>query len=88
MLQRVQDLRPIADELGLTLAQLAVAWVLQNDNVAAALIGASRPEQVRENVKASGVTIPPELLVRIDEALGDAVVTDPAETAKSSPATR
>ncbi|HEY5553430.1 MAG TPA: aldo/keto reductase family protein [Cellulomonas sp.] len=88
VLQRVQDLRPIADELGLTLAQLAVAWVLQNDNVAAALIGASRPEQVRENVKASGVTIPPELLVRIDEALGDAVVTDPAETAKSSPATR
>jgi len=88
VLQRVQDLRPIADELGLTLAQLAVAWVLQNDNVAAALIGASRPEQVRENVKASGVTIPAELLVRIDEVLGDAVVTDPAETAKSSPATR
>jgi aryl-alcohol dehydrogenase-like predicted oxidoreductase len=88
VLQRVQDLRPVADELGLTLAQLAVAWVLQNDNVAAALIGASRPEQVRENVKASGVTIPPELLVRIDEVLGDAVVTDPAETAKSSPATR
>ena len=88
VLQRVQDLRPIADELGLTLAQLAVAWVLQNDNVAAALIGASRPEQVRENVKASGITIPPELLVRIDEVLGDAVVTDPAETAKSSPATR
>jgi aryl-alcohol dehydrogenase-like predicted oxidoreductase len=88
VLARVQDLRPIADELGLTLAQLAVAWVLQNDNVAAALIGASRPEQVRENVKASGVTIPAELLVRIDEALGDAVVTDPAETAKSSPAAR
>ncbi|PVU81282.1 aldo/keto reductase (plasmid) [Cellulomonas sp. WB94] len=88
VLQRVQDLRPIADELGLTLAQLAVAWVLQNDNVAAALIGASRPEQVRENVKASGVTIPAELLVRIDQVLGDAVVTDPAETAKSSPAAR
>ena len=88
VLARVQDLRPIADELGLTLAQLAVAWVLQNDNVAAALIGASRPEQVRENVKASGVTIPAELLVRIDAALGDAVVTDPAETAKSSPAAR
>jgi aryl-alcohol dehydrogenase-like predicted oxidoreductase len=88
VLQRVQDLRPIADELGLTLAQLAVAWVLQNHNVAAALIGASRPEQVRENAKASGVTIPAELLVRIDEVLGDAVVTDPAETAKSSPAAR
>ena len=88
VLQRVQDLRPVADELGLTLAQLAVAWVLQNDNVAAALIGASRPEQVRENVKASGVTIPTELLARIDEVLGDSVVTDPAETAKSSPAAR
>jgi aryl-alcohol dehydrogenase-like predicted oxidoreductase len=88
VLQRVQDLRPIADELGLTLAQLAVAWVLQNDNVAAALIGASRPEQVRENVKASGVTIPAELLTRIDEVLGDSVVSDPAETAKSSPVLR
>jgi aryl-alcohol dehydrogenase-like predicted oxidoreductase len=88
VLQRVQDLRPIADELELTLAQLAVAWVLQNDNVAAALIGASRPEQVRENVKASGVTIPAELLTRIDAVLGDSVVSDPAETAKSSPARR
>jgi aryl-alcohol dehydrogenase-like predicted oxidoreductase len=88
VLQRVQGLRPIADELGLTLAQLAVAWVLQNDNVAAALIGASRPEQVRENVKASGVTIPTELLTRIDDVLGDSVVSDPAETAKNSPVLR
>lgn len=87
-LRRVQELRPIAQELDLTLAQLAVAWVLQNDNVAAAIIGASRPEQVTENVKASGVVIPPELLARIDEVLGDSVVTDPAETAKSSPASR
>ena len=46
MLTAVQELKPIADELGLTMAQLAVAWVLQNDNVAAALVGASRPEQV------------------------------------------
>ncbi len=88
VLQRVQDLRPVADELGLSLAQLAVAWVLQNGNVAAAIIGASRPEQVAENVKASGVEIPAELLARIDEILGDAVVSDPAETAKSSPASR
>ncbi|HEY0215571.1 MAG TPA: aldo/keto reductase family protein, partial [Cellulomonas sp.] len=64
LLQRVQDLRPVADELGLSLAQLAVAWVLQNPNVAAAIIGASRPEQVQENVKASGVTIPAELMAR------------------------
>lgn len=87
-LARVQDLRPVADELGLTMAQLAVAWVLQNPNVASAIIGASRPEQVAENVKASGVEIPAELMARIDEVLGDSVVTDPAETAKSSPASR
>lgn len=87
-LARVQELRPVADELGLTMAQLAVAWVLQNPNVASAIIGASRPEQVAENVKASGVEIPAELMARIDEVLGDSVVTDPAETAKSSPASR
>ena len=86
VLTRVQGLRPVADELGLTMAQLAVAWVLQNRNVAAALVGASRPEQVAENVKASGVVIPAELMARIDEVLGDVVVRDPAETAKSSPA--
>lgn len=88
VLQRVQDLRPVADELGLSLAQLAVAWVLQNENVAAAIIGASRPEQVTENVQASGVEIPSELLNRIDEILGDSVISDPAETAKSSPKSR
>lgn len=88
ILERVQELKPVAAELDLSLAQLAVAWVLQNPNVAAAIIGASRPEQVTENVKAAGVTIPAELLTRIDEILGDAVITDPAETAKSSPASR
>ncbi len=88
VLTRVRGLRPVADELGLTMAQLAVAWVLQNENVAAAIIGASRPEQVAENVAASGVTIPPELLARIDEVLGDVVERDPARTAESSPATR
>lgn len=88
ILERVQNLTPIAAELGLSLAQLAVAWVLQNTNVASAIIGASRPEQVVENVKASGVEIPAELMARIDGVLGDAVVSDPAETAKSSPATR
>lgn len=86
VLTRVQQLRPIADELGLTTAQLAIAWVLQNDNVAAALVGASRPEQVSENVKASGVRIPAELLARIDEVLGDVVTSDPAVVAKSTPA--
>lgn len=88
VLERVQALRPVADELGLSMAQLAVAWVLQNDNVAAAIIGASRPEQVAENVAASGVTVPAELLARIDEVLGDVVERDPARTNESSPATR
>ncbi|MBK7821344.1 MAG: aldo/keto reductase family protein [Tessaracoccus sp.] len=86
VLTRVQNLRPIADELGLTMAQLAVAWVLQNANVAAAIIGASRPEQIAENVKASGVAIPAELMARIDDALGDIVERDPAKT--QPPATR
>ena len=88
MLNRVQQLKPIADELSLTMAQLAVAWVLQNDNVSAALVGASRPEQVVENVKAAGVEIPDELMKRIDEALGDVVVRDPAKTAENAPAKR
>jgi aryl-alcohol dehydrogenase-like predicted oxidoreductase len=85
ILTRVQELAPVADEMGLTMAQLAVAWVLQNDNVAAALVGASRPEQVHENVKAAGVRIPAELMTRIDEALGDVVERDPAKTAANAP---
>src|SRR6476660_2208316 len=84
VLARVQKLRPIADELDLTMAQLAVAWVLSNDNVAAALVGASRPEQVHENVKAAGVRIPAEALASIDSALGSIVTSDPAMTAENS----
>jgi len=86
VLERVQRLRPIAQEAGLTMAQLAVAWVLQNPDVSSAIIGASRPEQVRENVKAAGVRLDPEILRRIDEVLGDVVERDPAKTA--SPLTR
>jgi aryl-alcohol dehydrogenase-like predicted oxidoreductase len=88
VLGRVQQLKPVADELDLSMAQLAIAWVLQNDNVAAALVGASRPEQVAENVKASGVTIPAELMARIDEVLGDVVERDPARTAEGAPQKR
>jgi len=88
VLTRVQALAPIAQEIDLSLAQLAVAWVLQNDNVASAIIGASRPEQVHENVKAAGVTIPGELLARIDEVLGEVVERDPARTFESSPKSR
>ncbi|OLT54054.1 aldo/keto reductase family protein [Cellulosimicrobium sp. CUA-896] len=88
VLARVQQLKPVADELDLSMAQLAIAWVLQNDNVAAALVGASRPEQVAENVKASGVTIPAELMARIDEILGDVVERDAARTAEGAPQQR
>jgi aryl-alcohol dehydrogenase-like predicted oxidoreductase len=82
ILTRVQQLRPIADDLGLTMAQLALAWVLQNPNVSAAIIGATRPEQVRDNVKAAGVQLEGDVLKRIDEVLDDVVVRDPAKTAR------
>jgi aryl-alcohol dehydrogenase-like predicted oxidoreductase len=85
-LTAVQRLRPLAEEAGLSLAQFAVAWVLQNPNVSAAIIGATRPEQVRENVKASGVKLDAGLMRRIDETLGPLVIRDPAQT--SSPASR
>jgi aryl-alcohol dehydrogenase-like predicted oxidoreductase len=79
-LTAVQRLKPLADEAGLSLAALAVAWVLQNQNVSAALVGASRPAQVKENVKAAGVRLSPEVMKRIDEVLGDVVVRDPARS--------
>jgi aryl-alcohol dehydrogenase-like predicted oxidoreductase len=79
-LAAVQRLRPLAEEAGLSLAQLAVAWTLQNRNVSAAIIGATRPEQVRENVKASGVTLDPALMSRIDEVHGPVIERDPAQT--------
>ena len=87
ILRRVQQLQPIADELGLSVAQLAIAWVLQNDNVASAIVGASRPEQVEDNVKASGVKIEAAVLKQIDDVLGDAVERDPGKT-QSPPSPR
>ena len=73
LLERVQQLRPVADELGLSMAQLALAWVLREPNVASAIIGASRPEQVEDNAAASGIELSEETLARIDEILGDSV---------------
>jgi len=86
ILTKVQQLKPVADQAGLSLAQLAVAWTLQNPAVAAAIIGATRPEQVRENAVASGVQLDPEILKQIDAVLGDQIVSDPAYT--TSPRTR
>ncbi|KIQ15383.1 aldo/keto reductase family protein [Rhodococcus sp. MEB064] len=85
-LTRVQKLKPIADDLSITMSQLAIAWVLANDNIAAALVGASRPEQIADNVKAADVTLDADVLTKIDEALGDIVEKDPSKT--KSPETR
>jgi aryl-alcohol dehydrogenase-like predicted oxidoreductase len=86
VLEKVQQLKPLAEEAGLSMAALAVAWVLQNDNVASAIIGASRPEQVRDNVAAAGVTLDEALLRKVDDVLEGAVISDPAKT--RSPAQR
>jgi aryl-alcohol dehydrogenase-like predicted oxidoreductase len=86
VLERVQRLRPVADEAGLTLAQLAVAWTLHNDNVSAAIIGASRPEQVTENVKAAGVELGASVMKQIDDIFDGVIERDPAKTV--SPPTR
>ena len=88
VLEAVQKLRPLATEAGLSLAQLAIAWVLQNANVSAAIIGASRPEQVTENVGAAGVRLESGLMARIEEILAPVAVTDPAKTHQSVPAAR
>ena len=85
ILERVQLLRPLADEAGLSMAQLALAWVLQNDNVAAAIVGATKPEQIKDNAGATGVTLEPALMAKIDEALGDVVERDPSQTESPNP---
>jgi aryl-alcohol dehydrogenase-like predicted oxidoreductase len=88
VLNRVQQLVPLAQEAGLSMAQLAIAWVLQNDNVATAIIGASRPEQVYDNVQAAGVKLPADLLSKIDEIVDPIVERDPAKTLERSPKER
>ena len=80
ILTAVQQLKPLAEEAGLSLAQLAVAWTLKNPNVSAAIIGASRPEQVTENAKAAGVTLDADLLSALDDVLDGLVERDPAKT--------
>ena len=80
VLERVQQLRPLADEAGLTMAGLAVAWVLQEPGVSAAIVGASRPEQLKDSVAAAGVRLDPALKARMDEVLGGVAEHDPAKT--------
>ena len=86
VLARVQQLVPLARDAGLTMAQLAVAWVLRNPNVSAAIVGASRPEQLVDNVGAVGVTLDDDLVAAVDTVLDPVVVRDPALT--KSPPTR
>jgi aryl-alcohol dehydrogenase-like predicted oxidoreductase len=80
VLARVQELKPLAEQAGLTMAQLAVAWVLQNPNVSSAIVGATRPEQLVDNAKAAGVRLDDGLLKAIDEVLDPVVERDPANT--------
>ena len=80
VLTRVQRLQPVADDAGLSMPQLATAWVLQNDNISAAIIGASRPEQVVDNAGAAGKKLDADLLKRIDEILDPVVERDAANT--------
>lgn len=80
VLNAVVKLEPIAADMKLTMAQLAIAWVLSNSNVTSAIVGATRPEQITENALAAGATLPEDVLSAIDYALGDLVLTDPALT--------
>jgi aryl-alcohol dehydrogenase-like predicted oxidoreductase len=86
VLTAVQQLKPIAEEAGLTMAQLSIAWVLQNKNVASAIMGASRPEQIEKNVAAAGVKLDAVIMDKIDAVIGSLAERDPAQT--KSPASR
>lgn len=86
VLEAVQKLAPVADSVGLTMSQLAIAWVLQNDNVSSAIMGATKPSQVKENVKAAGVKLDSSVMAAIDLALGAIPERDPKHT--TSPASR
>ncbi|MBY8878786.1 aldo/keto reductase family protein [Actinacidiphila acidipaludis] len=88
VLERVQLLEPLAADAGLSMAQLAVAWVLQNPNVSAAIVGASRPEQVAENAKAAGVRLGADVMAAIDEALAPVAITDPKRVQDNVPPQR
>ena len=80
VLTRVQQLKPIAEELGITMAQFALAWVLQNKNVSSAIVGATSPEQITSNIGAVGVEIPQEIMNKVTEILEPIIISDPNET--------
>jgi len=85
VLVAVQNLKPIAESLDLTIGQLALAWALQNPNVSSVIMGATKPSQVKENVKASGIKLEPSVMKAIDVALGNLPERDPAKTQSPNP---
>jgi aryl-alcohol dehydrogenase-like predicted oxidoreductase len=85
VLEAVDRLRPVADQAGLSMADLALAWVLRRPELASAIIGASRPEQVHANAKASGIQLTPDTQAAIEEALGDTPVTEPTLAPNARP---
>ncbi len=85
VLTAVQDLKPIADGVGLSMSQLALAWALQNKNVSAVIMGATKPLQVKENVKAAGVKLEPSVMAAIDIVLGSLPERDPAKNESPNP---
>lgn len=80
VLIKVQELKPIAEELGVTMAQFALAWVLQNKNVSSAIVGATTPDQIKSNLGAVGVEIPAEVMAKVTNIFASIAVTDPKET--------
>lgn len=80
VLTKVQELKPIAEELGVTMAQFALAWVLQNKNVSSAIVGATTPDQIKSNLGAVGVEIPAEVMAKVTNIFASIAVTDPKET--------
>ena len=85
ILSKVQKLIPIAAKVDLSPAQLAIAWVLQNPNVSSAIIGATKPSQIKENVKASGVKLDKSIMDEIDAVLAGVITSDPAKTVSPKP---
>ena len=80
VLTKVLELKPIAEELGVTMAQFALAWVLQNKNVSSAIVGATTPDQIKSNLGAVGVEIPSEVMAKVTDIFASIAVTDPKET--------
>lgn len=85
VLTAVQKIKPIADEVGLTMGQFALAWALQNPNVSSVIMGATKPSQVKENVKASGVKLSPEIMRVVEAAIGSVAERDPNKTESPRP---